>query len=83
MRELLYIGQGEIQERLLQHHRQSPGTPQGRIFSEVQPLACSWVSHHAWYTHQRLELENDLIVALFWDREDPCAQFWTKDWGSS
>ncbi len=27
------------------------------------PLACSYVLDGAWHTHQRLELENDLIAA--------------------
>jgi hypothetical protein len=74
--ELLYIGQGAIQERLWQHHRKAGSTPQGRIFSEARPLSCSWVSDHRWYTHQRLELENDLIAAfVLATGRAPAAQF--------
>ena len=59
---LIYIGQGRIQHRLRQHlanarisaHRQTEllGRPH---------LRCSWVSGE-WSSHQRLELENDLIA---------------------
>ena len=45
-------------------HQQKAGKPderQAAIFAG--PLECSWLVNDTWLTHQRLELENDLIAA--------------------
>lgn len=45
-------------------HQRKVGKPEERqaaIFAGV--LECSWVLNEGWYTHQRLEFENDLIAA--------------------
>jgi hypothetical protein len=62
--ELLYVGQGAISARLARHARISdrPDLSQGAIFSSSQKLQVSWTAGD-WLTHQRLELETDLIAA--------------------
>jgi hypothetical protein len=62
---LLYIGQGKVADRLAAHVRkcQRAGHRQGDIFRAVERVECSWVLGPTWLTHQRLELENDLIAA--------------------
>lgn len=75
---LVYIGQGKLRSRLQQHYRKSllPLDQQGQIFSEAGLLQCAWVQNNDWYTHQRLELENDLIAAHVLHLEAvPSAQF--------
>lgn len=62
---LLYIGQGLIPARPLAPLRKVAMSDheQGRIFASQERLECSWVINDAWLSHQRLELENDLIAA--------------------
>lgn len=61
--KLLYVGEGRVGARLLQHHRRSKHRehPQGRALEG--DLQCSWVANPAWLHHHRLELENDLIAS--------------------
>lgn len=73
---LLYIGQGRVSIRLGLHQRKTndPAERQSEIFAG--PLECSWVLNDDWYTHQRLELENDLIAAyMLVTGTVPAAQF--------
>jgi hypothetical protein len=75
---LLYIGQGFIAPRLLAHLAKTrvPGHNHGQLFAAAAPLACSWVVNDDWLSHQRLELENDLIAShLLVTGEIPVAQF--------
>jgi hypothetical protein len=62
---LVYIGEGLIRSRLAAHLAKisDPKNRQGQVFGHAGPLQCSWVTHAAWRTHQRLELETDLIAA--------------------
>lgn len=74
---LLYIGQGNIRNRLMTH-LQKIGIPrysrQAAIFAGA--LDCSWVINEAWHEHERLELENDLIAAYVLAMHNvPAAQF--------
>ncbi|MBD2560710.1 MULTISPECIES: hypothetical protein [Nostoc] len=76
--ELLYIGQGIIKARLADHlcKAQNPETEQEHIFANSGTLECSWAINHLWITHQRLELENDLIAAhILFAEKVPDAQF--------
>lgn len=79
---LLYIGEGVVRNRLGAHLRKArsprrPVTAQERAFSTASHIEFS-SSAGEWYTHQRLELETDLIAAhmLALDRVPP-AQFIT------
>jgi hypothetical protein len=60
---LLYIGEGLVAARLLAHWKKTrtPGDPQGDVFGSAGRLECSWVLNGGWLSHQRLELECDLI----------------------
>ncbi len=60
---LLYIGQGKIAHRLRSHVRKVGRVDdrQGEVFASA-PLEASWVAGE-WLSHQRLELEVDLIAA--------------------
>jgi hypothetical protein len=40
-----------------------PGHPQADVFTAAGQMECSWVLNEAWLSHQRLELECDLIGA--------------------
>ena len=73
---LIYIGQGTIRARLAAHLGKvnRPTARQSEWFAG--PIESSWVVHTAWYPHQRLELENDLIAAYLLTTGDvPPAQF--------
>jgi hypothetical protein len=73
---LAYVGQGLVRSRVGQHLRKVGylQEPQGAVFRA--DMECSWVLNDAWYRHQRLELENDLIAAhVLWAGEPPPAQF--------
>ena len=75
---LLYIGQGRVLNRLSAHWRKTfnASDMQGRIFGAVSHLECSWVMNDFWLSHQRLELENDLIAAHILNTgQVPVAQF--------
>jgi len=75
---LLYVGQGRIPERPLQHLAKTlvADHRQGQLFAAEDRLECSWVVDASWYPHQRLELECDLIAAhLLVTGEVPAAQF--------
>jgi hypothetical protein len=75
---LMYIGQGRIAPRLLAHPAKTRvhEHPQGRLFATSAPLECSWVLNDGWLSHQRLELENDLIAShLLATGAIPVAQF--------
>ena len=53
-----------------------PGHAQGRIVEAAGRLECSWVLDDGWRSHQRLELETDLIAAhMLAMGEAPAAQF--------
>jgi hypothetical protein len=50
--------------------------PQGQLFAAAEPIACSWIVNGDWLSHQRLELENDLLAShLLVTGEIPVAQF--------
>lgn len=71
----MYVGQGSIAVRVSAHLAKAvdPTHRQAEFFTDR--LECSWVAG-AWPTHQRLELEDDLIgahVLAFGD--PPTAQF--------
>lgn len=75
---LLYVGEGKVRERLAAHLGKTTvsGNEQGLIFSALVGLECSWVLNNRWRSHQRLELENDLIAAqVLTVGEAPAAQF--------
>jgi hypothetical protein len=76
---VVYIGQGAIRKRLIAHHRKTldPSSlkPQDVILCENGPLEFSAVEGE-WESHQRLELENDLIAAHIFEMGTvPPAQF--------
>jgi hypothetical protein len=62
---LLYIGEGLVAARLVAHLRKArlSDHPQGKVFQSAERLECSWVLNEEWLSHQRLELECDLIGA--------------------
>jgi hypothetical protein len=75
---LVYVGQGSVALRLLDHlaKTRGPDRVQGQLFAAAAPLECSWVVNDEWLSHQRLELENDLIAShLLATGEIPSAQF--------
>jgi len=61
--DLLYIGEGIVAARLIAHWRKcrKPGDAQGEVFGAAERLECSWVLNDEWMSHQRLELECDLL----------------------
>jgi hypothetical protein len=67
-----------VTARLLDHRLkiQKAGDPQGTVFGAAEKLECSWVVNEGWLSHQRLELECDLIGAhLLVTEAVPPAQF--------
>jgi hypothetical protein len=60
---LLYVGEGVVVARLTAHWRKTRtrSDPQGSIFGAAGRLECSWELNDQWLSHQRLELECDLI----------------------
>lgn len=75
---LLYIGEGRVRERLIAHSRKKSNTahPQGRVFSKATGLEGSWTLNETWHSHQRQELESDLIAAYLLETGSiPKAQF--------
>lgn len=73
---LLYIGQGLISARLAAHVRKVGKSDERQADVLAGDLMCSWIVNNAWYAHQRLELENDLIAAhLLETASIPPAQF--------
>lgn len=76
--KLLYIGQGRVPDRPLAHLAKVriADHPQAPIFGAHERFECSWVLNEDWLSHQRLELENDLIAAhLLHTGDIPAAQF--------
>lgn len=74
---LAYIGEGAISKRVRAHLAKvrSAGHEQGQVLASVGPLAVSWVEG-GWVSHQRLELENDLIAShVLVEGRPPAAQF--------
>jgi hypothetical protein len=64
--------------RLAAHWRKTrtAGNPQGDLMRAAERLECSWVLNDCWLSHQRLELETDLIGAHLLVQEFvPPAQF--------
>jgi hypothetical protein len=64
---LIYIGQGKIRGRLQAHWRKavargSDGSAQHLAFASAGELEYSYIAG-SWLSHQRLELETDLIAA--------------------
>jgi hypothetical protein len=77
-RTLLYVGQGKIPDRPLAHLAKAAVSEhgQGRIFAAQARWECSWIINNDWLSHQRLELENDLIAAHVLETGTiPAAQF--------
>lgn len=75
---LLYVGEGKMRDRLRAHRGKmdDPEHPQGNLMRKAGRIRCSWVIDRAWFRHQRLELETDLIAAhLLGTGEVPPAQF--------
>lgn len=75
---LLYVGQGWVPDRPLAHLAKvrTPNHAQAAIFGSQNRFECSWVFNEEWLSHQRLELENDLIAAHMIQTGDiPVAQF--------
>lgn len=76
--ELLYVGEGRIRGRLKQHAKQTQAgnSPQGQVFAAASPFSCSWVINPPWHSHQRLEMETDLIAAYaLAEGQAPAGQF--------
>jgi len=74
--KLVYVGEGRVGKRLGDHIKKGrdPASPQGRFFA-ASGLQASWVMG-SWMTHQRLELECDLIAAhVLATGAPPAAQF--------
>lgn len=75
---LLYIGQGNIKERLKAHSLKYTisGHPQAQIFSPIEDLQFSWTFLNPLFKHHLLELENDLIAShIIMTKQVPIAQF--------
>lgn len=75
---LLYVGQGRLPARPLQHlaKMKRPEHLQGSIFAAQSRLEVSWIANAAWLPHQRLELVNDMIAAhVAFQNRVPTAQF--------
>ena len=61
---LIYIGEGNVRDRLLTHAgKLRQDSPQGTVLAAAAPLDYSAVLNRDWRPHQRLELETDLIAA--------------------
>jgi hypothetical protein len=61
---LVYIGEGNVRDRLLTHAgKLRHDSPQGTALAAAAPLDYSVVLNRDWRPHQRLELETDLIAA--------------------
>jgi hypothetical protein len=76
--ELTYIGQGMVASRLLAHALKAGDATnrQASAFANAASLEASYTLNSSWYTHQLLELENDLIAAHVLARHAiPTAQF--------
>jgi hypothetical protein len=76
--QLLYIGQGRVPDRALAHlaKLRIVGHPQAAVFETQKRFEFSFVLNDDWLSHQRLELENDLIAAhLLHTGVIPVAQF--------
>ncbi len=74
---LAYVGEGAIGDRVRAHLAKvrAPNHVQGQLLGSLVPLEVSWVEG-AWRSHQRLELENDLIAAhVLAEERPPVAQF--------
>jgi hypothetical protein len=76
---LAYVGEGAIRARLAAHLRKTvdphSAKPQDLVLREQRPLECSTVVG-SWQTHQRRELETDLIAAhILSTGAVPAAQF--------
>ena len=74
---LAYVGEGGISSRVRAHLAKvrSPGHEQGQVLASLVPLQVSWVEG-GWVSHQRLELENDLIAShVLVEGRAPAAQF--------
>ena len=77
-RALLYIGEGSIGPRLATHLQtaRKRTSEQGSVSAAGEPLECSWVENTTCATHQRLELETDLIAAYVEAHQcSPAGQF--------
>ena len=74
---LAYIGEGAITGRVRAHlaKLRLQGHEQGQVLAALGPLQVSWVEG-PWVSHQRLELENDLIAShILVEGRPPRAQF--------
>ena len=74
---LVYIGEGRVRDRLRAHAAKlRHDSPQGTALAAAAPLEYSVVLNPEWLSHQRLELETDLIAAhtIAFDAP-PVAQF--------
>jgi len=61
---LVYVGEGRVRARLAAHaHKLNQQSEQGRVFRRHAPLEFSALLDEGWLSHQRLELETDLIAA--------------------
>lgn len=55
---------------------------QGAVFQA--DMECAWLLNDRWHTHQRLELENDLVAAyMLWAGAPPPTQFMARGGGES
>lgn len=73
---LLYLGQGRVSDRLSAHQGKASHPDLRQATHFAGPLECSVTLNEAWQSHQRLELENDLIAAyILHTGEVPAAQF--------
>jgi hypothetical protein len=73
---IVYVGEGDFRARLTRHAAKlTADSSQGHAFTQAAPLWFSTVTG-AWYRHQRLELETDLIAAsVLAALQPPPAQF--------
>jgi hypothetical protein len=77
---LAYVGEGKISSRLAAYLRkanmaETGRTVQGAVFAQFETLEFAYVQG-GWETHQRLELETDLIAAhVLRLGRSPAAQF--------
>jgi hypothetical protein len=63
MESMLYIGQGRIRMGVDTHKRKVDKLDERQTEVISGPLECSWTLNDSWYSHQRLELVNDLKAA--------------------
>ena len=81
--ELIYIGQGQIRDRVKAHIKKGKQTDhrQALAFSDAPSIEVSFVQMPDLEKHQRLEIENDLIAAHFIQTGViPSAQFLGSNW---